>query len=165
MSSLYEDAILRARTYLERYQLTQKDQLGGGIQGLVLSSTRPSAIKAHVRPEFYEREKAVYLRLMERAVTMVEGFEVPQLVGFADDLWIIEMEIVSPPFVVDFASAYLDQQPPYDAEQWEQWRAEKQEQFEDRWETVETVMAVFRRYGIYLADVKPGNIMFDDDSN
>jgi len=162
MSSLYEDAMGRAKIYSERYHLTLKDQFGGGIQGVVLFTTRSTAIKAHVRKEFYAREKSVYLRLRERSVTQVEGFAVPSLIAFDDDLWVIEMEVVSPPFVVDFASAYLDEQPPYDEEQWEAWREEKREQFEDRWETVESVLAVFRRYGIYLADVKPGNIMFDE---
>ena len=30
-----------------------------------------------------------------------------------DILWVIEMEIVSPPFVLDFAGAYLDHRPDY----------------------------------------------------
>jgi hypothetical protein len=116
MSSLYEDAMGRANTYSERYHLALKDQFGGGIQGVVLFTTRSTAIKAHVREEFYAREKSVYLRLREHSVTQVEGFAVPRLIAFDDDLWVMELESVSPPFVLDFASAYLDQQTPYDEE-------------------------------------------------
>ena len=42
------------------------------------------------------------------------------------------------------------------------WEEEKLEQFEGRWPIVRGLMAEFRRFGIYLADVKPGNIMFDE---
>jgi hypothetical protein len=44
----------------------------------------------------------------------------------------------------------------------EEWRAEKAEQFGDRWPEVQRVVAAFHRWGIYLADVKPGNIEFKD---
>ena len=72
------------------------------------------------------------------------------------------MGIVSPPFVLDFAGAYLDQAPDFPDEIMEDWRAEKKEQFGDRWGVVQDIMREFRKLGIYLADVKPGNIMFRD---
>lgn len=77
-----------------------------------------------------------------------------------DELWVVEMEIVSPPFVLDFAGAYLDAPPDFPDEIMEDWRAEKREQFGERWNQVQDVMREFRRIGIFLADVKPGNIMF-----
>jgi hypothetical protein len=40
---------------------------------------------------------------------------------------------------------------------------EKREQFESRWPEVQLLIRQFRSYGIYLADVKPGNVMFDGD--
>ncbi|MGE0760631.1 MAG: hypothetical protein AB7O38_26705 [Pirellulaceae bacterium] len=68
---------------------------------------------------------------------------------------------VSPPFVLDFAGAYLDKQPPFDEDIWAEWEAEKIEQFgTDRWDTVCSIMAVFRKHGITLNDLKPGNIEF-----
>lgn len=154
------------RPYCQRYGLTVKDQLGGGIQGVVLAATQGtlmSAVKSLRDEAFYLREKAVYLRLREQGVSFIEGFKIPRLLNVDDELWVIEMQVVASPFVLDFASAYLDERPPYTEEQWDEWQTEKAEQFEDRWETVQTLMAVFRRYGIHLADVKPGNIMFADD--
>jgi len=73
------------------------------------------------------------------------------------------MGIVSPPFVLDFAGAYLDARPNYPDEVMLEWRAEKREQFgTHRWSVVQSIMASLARYGIYLADVKPGNITFVD---
>jgi hypothetical protein len=82
-------------------------------------------------------------------------------------LLVIEMQTVSPPYVLDFASAYLDNPPSYlhdvnDEHVMENWEAEKQEQFEGRWPEVQSLISAFRGYGIYLGDVKPGNIMFAD---
>ncbi len=73
------------------------------------------------------------------------------------------MEIVSPPFVLDFAGAYLDQRPDYPDDVLEEWMEDKRLQFGDeRWDIVQSIMAAFRGFGIHLADVKPGNIMFAD---
>jgi hypothetical protein len=92
----------------------------------------------------------------------VNRFRIPELLKYSDQLLIVEMTIVSRPFILDFAGAYLDKKPSYDAEQWEEWEREKIEQFEDRWPEVRQAMAYFRRHGIYLNDIKPGNVEFAD---
>lgn len=83
--------------------------------------------------------------------------------GHHPDLWVIEMALVSPPFVLDFAGASLDKPsadfPPHVLRQWE---AEKREVFGDRWPLVRRVISEFRAMGIYLADVHRGNIDFGD---
>ena len=88
------------------------------------------------------------------------GFEIPSLINTDDELWIVEMSVVSPPFVLDFAGAALDRRPQYPDDVIEEWQSEKAEQFGDRWPTVRLVMSSFAGLGIYLADVKPGNIEF-----
>jgi hypothetical protein len=95
-------------------------------------------------------------------VNSVSGFKVPRLVIYDDKLWIVEMTVVSPPFILDFAGAYLDKKPPFAEEQWQQWEEEKAEIFEEKWPQVKSAMSRFRRYGIYLNDVKHGNVMFCD---
>ncbi len=106
---------------------------------------------------------AIAQHAVQRQVTDVNGFAVPALLWADDAQWVIEMEIVSPPFVLDFASAYLDEQPDYPEDVMQRWVDEKAEQFgADRWSIVESVMAKFGGMGIYLADVKPGNISFED---
>ena len=85
---------------------------------------------------------------------------VPQLLGYDDDLWVVEMTIVTRPYVLDFAGAYLDSRPDYPEHVMCDWRVEKEEQFEDRWPEVQGIIGAFEQYDIYLADVNPGNIAF-----
>jgi hypothetical protein len=73
------------------------------------------------------------------------------------------MSIVSPPFILDFAGAYLDKRPPFDAEQLAEWDRDKMEQFEGRWREVRSALAHLQGCGIYLNDVKPGNVEFSAD--
>lgn len=84
----------------------------------------------------------------------------PKLVRFEDDLLVIEMTIVTRPFVLDFASAYLDYAPEFSDEIWAEWEAEKREQFENRWPTVQSVLVALEAKGIYIVDVSPSNIAF-----
>jgi hypothetical protein len=158
-----QQAADRAELYARRHSLTLSSDLkfGWGYDGVVIGSTAGSAIKALGFELLYHRERDVYLRLAQYGVEEVLGFSVPALLGFDDELWCIEMEVVSPPFVLDFAGAYLDRRPDYPDEVLEEWQEEKLEQFgAERWDVVQQVMAHFAGMGIYLADVKPGNIMF-----
>ncbi len=120
------------------------------------------ALKAHRFDEFYLREKAAYERLGERGINSVLGFNVPELLASDDRLLILEITIVQRPFVLDFAGARLDARPEFSAEIWADWEAEKREQFEGRWQTVERILAAFEALGIYLLDVSPNNIAFLD---
>lgn len=125
---------------------------------MTTSKAQSAAVKAHK----YIRERDVYHRLAEHGVRSIAGFTVPTLFNHHDTLWILEMGIVSPPFVVDFAGAYLDRKPPFTAEEMSEIVEVWEERFEDRWPQVQRLLAGFRRYGIYLNDVKYGNIMFAD---
>lgn len=160
MGSSREDLLDRMGRYAERSGCEPKIELGFGFDGIVFSTDRQSAIKILRYESLHQRERDVYLRLREQNVFAVVGFDVPRLLAFDDQLWVVEMSIVSPPFVLDFAGAYLDQRPDYPDEVLREWLAEKQEQFGDRWTVVRKVMAEFARHGIHLADVKPGNIEF-----
>ncbi|SFI44523.1 serine/threonine-protein kinase [Planctomicrobium piriforme] len=160
MSDIDDLLLERARRYAERRHLSGLEQLGAGQDGIVLGTNLNTAIKVFRYRPLYENEKSVYLRLQHESLHELEGFHIPSLVDFHDELWAIEMEVVSPPFVVDFAGAYLDRSPPFEEEQWNEWESEKRDQFGESWETVLSLMAAFRRFGIYLNDVKPGNITF-----
>jgi hypothetical protein len=87
---------------------------------------------------------------------------VPQLIAFDDELLVIEMTVVQPPFMLDFAGAYLADAPDFSDEVLEQWREEKVEQFGDRWPEVESAVEWLRAHlGIQLMDIHPWNIAFD----
>ena len=132
--------------------------LGSGYDGQVFSTNTNTAIKVFRYENLYRRERDVYLRLLEHDVFEVCGCRIPQLVDIDDTLAIIEMEIVEPPFVLDFAGAYLDQLPDFPEDVMQDWLDAKEEQFEDDWPLVQSIMATLSSYGVHLADVKPGNI-------
>jgi hypothetical protein len=79
-----------------------------------------------------------------------------------DALWIIEMSVVSRPFVLDFAGAYLDRAPDFSEEMLADWRADKEEQFGAHWPEVQAILRALEAHGIYMEDVSPGNIAIAD---
>jgi hypothetical protein len=149
----------RALHFASKHSLVLEEELGFGVHGIVWSTDQKSVIKAH-GPErlYYERERDIYLLLREHGVSEMLGFHVPRLLAFDDELLALEMAIVQPPFVIDFAGAYLDEAPDFSREVWAEWEAEKREQFGENWTKAKAVVAAFRRFGIYLSDVTPNNI-------
>src|SRR5436190_162174 len=161
------DLIRRAEEYANRKGLMIGRELGSGVHGIVFSAEYQteggrSALKVHERGVDYGRERDVYLRLKEHGVSEVRGCNVPELVAFDDELWVIEMTVVSRPFVLDFAGAYLDQAPEFSEEVLADWWAEKQEQFGERWPEVQAILRHLETYGVLVLDVNPGNVTFAD---
>jgi hypothetical protein len=102
----------------------------------------------------------VYQRLREVGVTEILGFNVPQLIRTDDDLRILEVTIVTRPFVLDFAGAYLDARPRLSDEIWADWEAGKRDQFDANWGQVKRVLDTLENWNIYMVDVSPTNIAF-----
>ena len=82
--------------------------LGYGTDGNVYPTNRNSAVKALKLEKTYLCERNCYQRLAERGVERIEGLSVPRLIDFDDGLLVVEIEIVQPPYVLDFGKAYLD---------------------------------------------------------
>lgn len=101
--------------------LTQK--IGFGNDGIAWRTNRESVVKAAMRLEPYERERDVYRRLMDLDLTQVHGFAIPRLLNYSNKYLVIEMELVMPPFVIDFGKAYLDRPPDYSDDALAQWWA------------------------------------------
>ncbi len=94
----------------------------------------------------------------------MQGFAIPELIGHNDSLLVIEMRIVAPPFLLDFAKAYLDQRPDFSETTLAEWEDDCKERFGvGRWRTVRSLIWGLERYGIYYYDAKPGNIAFTND--
>ncbi|MBW3542081.1 MAG: hypothetical protein KY476_17565 [Planctomycetes bacterium] len=165
MDPALEDARQRAEVYAASRGRRFAELLGWGYDGIVLQTTSSTAVKALKHALLFQRERDAYVRLADAGVSQVREFSVPKLIDFDNDLWVVEMTIVSPPCVLDFAGAMLDRNPFLDftEEQYAEWEAEKRDEFEDRWETVGMVMAALRRHGVYLTDVRPSNIKFPAD--
>jgi hypothetical protein len=166
-----DELVRRAQAYAQRSGLVLGEQLGFGMHGIVFlaesqsekeSPPVRSALKAHRRETEYLRERDVYLRLQEHAVTTIRGCAVPQMLRYDDELWMIRMTVVSRPFVLDFAGAYLDWAPDFSEEVLADWRVDKQEQFGPRWPEVQAILRALEGHGVFMVDVNPGNISFGD---
>jgi hypothetical protein len=160
-----EELARRAHTYGMRHGLRIANQLGSGVHGIVFlaknqAGVAHSAVKCHEQENAYQRERDVYLRLKKLGVKRIRECEVPELLHHDDNLLVIEMTVVSRPFVLDFAGAYLDRAPDFSDEVIAEWQAEKKEQFGARWKDVRGILAVLAGYGIHMIDVNPGNISF-----
>jgi hypothetical protein len=121
-----------------------------------------TAIKAHRSWEPYARELAVYDRPKEAGIRKILGFNVPQLLRHENAARVFEMSIVTRPFLLDFAGAYLDHRPEFPDDVWADWELEKREQFGERWPQVQLVLGKLKALGIHMVDVSPSNIAFLD---
>ena len=136
--------------------------LGAGKDGGVWPTDRTTAVKIHERAESYRAERNAYIRFRDVGLTDVNGFAVPELVGHDDDLLAIEMTMVSPPFVVDFASVVLDIDPELIEDEGHTLEDMVRERFGD--DRVGDVLGIrdelIVRAGAYLSDLHGHNIKF-----
>lgn len=163
MDPLDEDMLRRSREYAQCHALRPDRRLGFGKDGTVWKTDRGMALKVFRHVEPFQREVAAYARLAERGALDVNGHRTPQVERVDAELLAIEMTIVARPFVLDFASAYLDGDAPEFPEQvMEEWLVHKKEEFGSNWPKAVGVLAALRRLGVHMTDVHPGNIAFGD---
>lgn len=157
--------IQNAQAYATQHQLDLVERLGFGVHGIIYGTENKSesgstAVKAHRELEPYLREHAAYERLKQAGITKILDFNVPQFIRADDGLKIIEMSIVTRPFVLDFAGAYLDVLPDFSEEIWEEWEFGKREQFGVHWPKVKEILGALEELDIHMVDVSPTNIAF-----
>lgn len=117
-------------------------------------------MKALDREHGYWNERDCYLRLQEYAVASIEGLKVPRLLGYHDDLLVIEIGIVSPPCILDFAKVRIDRPPDFSEEVMRDSDEKGQFEFGENWQRVQAVLETLESFQIYYLDPRPGNIMF-----
>ena len=141
-----------------------KRYLGGGTDGCVWETREGTAVKALARESGYYNERDTYLRLQEWGLTeKIDGFNVPKMVGYSDERWIVEMDMVqNPPYILDFAKVRLDRPPDFSEDVLEDAERRGVEQFEHNWPKVKSLLATLESYQIYYLDARPGNITFAD---
>jgi hypothetical protein len=157
------DFFRRAESYAKDngHRIVRKARLGGGTDGEVWRSTRPSAIKVVTNAKNYRDELESYRRLKQADIHNLCSFDIPRLFGWDDTLQVIEMSIVSPPYLLDFGKVYFDGPPidVYDREQMQVGEAEAKSNFGANWPAVcQLLYALRERVGIWYVDPKPANI-------
>jgi hypothetical protein len=153
----------RAKVYAQNNgcRIVRKARLGGGTDGEVWRSTRPSAIKVVIGTKNYRDELESYQRLKSANIYRLCGFAIPRLIGWDDSLKAIEMSIVEPPYLLDFGKVYFDGPPTsiYDEERLKVGHAEAKANFGSNWPAVAQLLyALQEKVGIWYVDPKPANI-------
>lgn len=162
-SILEERAILYAAK--RQIGLDLRSLLGFGQDGYVWKSNRKTAVKAIERQSNYISELTCYQRFKEHGITKLHGLSIPQLIDHDDELQVVEMRIVTAPYLLDFAKAWIDKPADFSDETLQTWEQDSQEMFESRWPDVLSILASLAALGIYYYDVKPANIKFTSDDD
>lgn len=136
-------------------------ELGSGAEGFIFATDRATAVKVFQYEEKYRRELAAYRRLLSRGVSEILGFAIPRLVNYRHELLVIEMTMVQPPFLLDFAQAFLDRPMEMEEGQEAEWWERVRDNFGADFEIARDVFfALQRDTGIYYYDLAPRNLRF-----
>ena len=161
----YHDEIEeRVAQFLADRNLAKDACLGARTQGTVWILTgqlvsQRIAVRFHQRQPAYQGERDAYRRLRDLGIQEVGSHMVPQLIEADDHLLDLAMTIVSPSFFLDLEEPTSMARPTTHPESG-RLALQTQEESGDHWPTVEQILADFEGFGIYIADVNPGNIRF-----
>jgi hypothetical protein len=160
MGSLEIELKAKANSYLAKRSLGIKKYLGHGEDGIVYVTDQvETVVKAFERQKNFLNELACYERFQDAECSRLCGFAIPQLQGFDEQLMIIEIGLVRPPYILDFGKVYLDKRPShFSPETWADWRADFAERWGADWPRIQDLLRALESYGIYYMDPKPGNI-------
>lgn len=152
----------RAQEYATTANIILVEELGFGTDGAVWKSNRNTAVKALEREIGYFNERDTYLRLAEYGLTQqIDEFWVPRLVGYSDELWVVEMDFITrPPYIIDFAKVRIDRPPDFSEETMRVTEETGRENFGGNWSSVCRLLRGLESIGIYYLDPQPDNIKF-----
>ena len=156
-----EELLQNAESYAWLRGLEILGILGDGTQGMVWrvrdkGKLQQRALKIHAAKAAYQTEVEVYERL--QSIHKLEGFNVPVMLRHDDEWRAIEMGIVEPPYILDFAQACLDQPPDFSTEVWDDTLRKWRKIFGDDWPRVQRLLRALEGLDIYYLDVHPRNI-------
>lgn len=157
------ELIANANQFAQHHGIILTGILGAGKDGSVWQTDRITAVKIHATESSYIIERNAYMRLRELDVASVAGFSIPILCHYDDQLRAIEMSIVTPPYLVDFASAIFDIEPDFIEDDGHTFEDFIRHRFDDRAEAVlDLYYELAARTGIYLPDMHSQNVKFSN---
>jgi hypothetical protein len=153
--------LARAEQYAGRRQMALGEILGAGKDGSVWRTARTSALKIHAIEASYRIERNAYFRLRDLKVEEVAGFAVPTILDHDDELLAIEMTTVTPPFLLDFASAIFDEPPDFIEDEGHTFEDFIRARFDEHTQAVlDLYDELAARTGIFLPDMHSQNVKF-----
>ena len=132
--------------------------LGWGVSGFVfLSPDLQTAVKVHKHPEQFDTELAAYQRLRYLGITELNGLTIPMLRGFDESRRIIAMDVVRPPYLLDFAGVRFEA-PDFSEDVMASWHENIVELFGGNAQFVHEVYHALAAYELYYLDFRPSNL-------
>lgn len=84
------------------------------------------------------------------------------MIDYDESLLVFQMDIVKPPYLLDFGKAYIDIPPDFSPEVLADNEDQQRDVWGDRWSEVQSIVWQLKRIGIYYLDTKVGNIRLVD---
>jgi hypothetical protein len=152
------DSISRLQEYSRNRNLILTKELGSGTDGCVWATANRTAVKSCHREACFYREIGCYERLAEHKISRIDDCDIPALLDYDESLLVLQMDIVKPPYLLDFGKAYLNFPPNFSPEVMADTNAEQREIWGARWPEVQSIISQLADVLIYYLDTKPGNI-------
>jgi hypothetical protein len=135
-------------------------ELGWGVSGIVFASPLlKTAIKVHHRPESFQTELRAYEFLKRIRLTTLHGLTIPRLRGHDERRQLIEIDLVRPPYLLDFAGVRFED-PQFSADTLADIHETIRLRFGNRASVAYAVYDSLRKLGMYYLDLRPGNLNF-----
>ncbi len=132
--------------------------LGWGVSGFVfLSPDLETAIKVHHTPEGFQTEVRAYELLRSYRLTQVEGITIPKLRMADHSRQLIQIDFVSPPFLLDFAGVRFSD-PQFPSETVREIHEEIEMRFGRNSHIAHAVQHKLLEIGMYYLDLRPSNL-------
>jgi hypothetical protein len=133
-------------------------RLGGGVSGFVfLSPDLRTAAKVHHGEEGYTTELYVYKQLARLGIRSIRGLTIPRMRGYSTALRIIQMDVVRPPFLLDFAGVLLNP-PDFSDDVQEDWHRRIAERFGPNASVAYEVYDALAKHELYYVDFRVSNL-------
>lgn len=96
---------------------------------------------------------------LSEGLRKIRGYVIPDLLDFDDELFVLRMEYVEPPYLIDFGAAVLDTKPADFPLESPEWRDEKRRLYGAiDWPEIERLLESLMQHGVFYTDVHKGNI-------
>ncbi len=136
-------------------------RLGWGMGGYVyLAPGAQMAVKVHRRIEGYQAEVRAYEIIAKTKLTNLHGLNIPKPRGKNDRLLTFHMDVVSAPYLLDFAGYHFSR-PDFPPDTMAGWHNQIEEWFSPNTAIVYQVHDSLRKLGIWYMDFRVSNLKMD----
>lgn len=156
ISGLRSKAMCAAQSFIGTTNVLEI--LGWGVSGFVfLSSDLRTAIKVHHNPDGFHTEVKAYKMLRRHRITRIGGITIPKLHKEDFDRQLIQIDLVKPPYLLDFAGVRFSD-PKFPPETVRQIDEDIQLRFGRNAAFAYAVQHRLLQIGMYYLDLRPSNL-------